>query len=81
MIDKQCLTCDFYDSDLDCMCSGFDRWYTCPLAPDFLTDNYKLCPYCNGQMKKIRNDNRFECSSCGFTVNLEVMRELHKLSK
>lgn len=34
MIDKECLTCDFYDPDYECTCSPLDRWYACPLEPE-----------------------------------------------
>lgn len=31
MIDKECRTCGFYDSDFDCVCPSMDRWYACPI--------------------------------------------------
>ena len=34
MIDNQCFSCDFYDSDFGCICPSYDKWYACPLAPE-----------------------------------------------
>lgn len=34
MVDKQCSGCGFYDSDFECTCPSYDRWYACPLEPE-----------------------------------------------
>ena len=34
MIDNQCFSCDFYDSDFECICPSYDKWYACPLEPE-----------------------------------------------
>ena len=31
MIDKKCLSCDFYDPDFECTCPPYDKWYACIL--------------------------------------------------
>ena len=39
MIDKKCLSCDFYDPDFECTCHPYDQWYACilnkPTPEDF----------------------------------------------
>lgn len=37
MIDKQCLDCGAYDSDLGCTMPFSDRWYACPLKSEDLS--------------------------------------------
>ena len=34
MIDRRCLTCDYYDPDYECTISSPDEWYACLLVED-----------------------------------------------
>ena len=38
MISKECLNCDCYDPDFECLMSPGDRWYACDYYASNLTE-------------------------------------------
>lgn len=41
MIDKKCLSCDFYDPDFECTCPSHEMWYACPLSPEPTPEDFE----------------------------------------
>lgn len=40
MIYPECRFCDFYDSDFDCICPSYEKFYVCGVESEYLIEEY-----------------------------------------
>lgn len=61
MIDKECLGCGCYDSDLGCTCSSLDKWYVCPLEPEPQPEDFMTQEEIRNELVELRKKYEESC--------------------
>ena len=61
MIDKACLDCGCYDSDLGCTCPSLDKWYVCPLEPEPQPEDFMTQEEIHNELVEFRKKYEESC--------------------